>query len=323
MAHKNYFEITADDYASLGREKGKLFGEVLSRRIQSTANSGEWSRMIKQSLPYLEATKAQFPQFVEELTGYAKAARVPFDDLWLLAMEDELTHGNRCTTVVTNRGFMIAHNEDWDRGAKGDVCILRKTVAGVTTFELYYMSTLGGNSISINSHGFVQAVNTLTHIDGRIGVPRNVIARWLSETQSPDDDYTKLKKIRRASGYHHTIVDSGGKIWSIECSAERQSKSNPEPPFAHTNHFLADLGYLEDDDGREGTRERYRHVTKGMDEQMTVAELKSMMCDSSEGNNKSVFNKRTIAQVILDIDHMTAHVWLLRERDKGWQEYRL
>ena len=206
MTHTNYFEIEADTSYELGMRKGELFGEPLRETLDDLKTEKHCERPGKQAIPYRKLTEKLFPHLIEELKGYADAARVSFDDLWLLCIEDELpdSANDKCTTFVTNYGFLVAHNEDWNSVAKDEICILRQTVGDLTVFQLFYLNTLGGNSISINSHGFVHAVNTLTHTDRRVGVPRNIVARWLSETRSPESDYSKLQQMKRASGYHRT-----------------------------------------------------------------------------------------------------------------------
>ena len=95
----------------------------------------------------------------------------------------------KCTTFVINNGQKLSPIMKIGKDSKNDIYILRKTIKDTTLLELYYYNTLGGISISINSFGLVQAINTLEHIDSQIGVPRNIIARWLSETKDPEMDY--------------------------------------------------------------------------------------------------------------------------------------
>jgi hypothetical protein len=187
----------------------------------------------------------------------------------------------------------------------------------------YYLHTLGGNSISISSHGFVQAINTLTHTDRQAGIPRNVVARWLSETRSPEDDYRRLGGLRRSSGYCHSLVDAGGSIWSIECTAARQALARPRPPFVHTNHYLTELRRLEGAGDDPETRARYDFAAARVGERMSVAEIVEVLGDTSQGPRSSVFNQGTIARAVADLEHRKLRVWLRREREKGWVDYDL
>jgi hypothetical protein len=325
--HQHYYELEADSYRELGLRRGEMFGEFLRRTLNERREDRDWNETVARAQEYLAPAGAAFPQYVDELKGYAEAANAPFGELWALSLEDEVTDESyeRCTTVVTNHGALIAHNEDWDDDAEDQICVVSKRVGNLRSFELYYLNTLGGNSISINSNGYVHAINSLSHTDGQIGVPKNLVARWLSETRSPDSDYEKLTELRRASGYHHTLVSLDGRIWSIECSATEQKLLRPTPPFIHTNHFLTDLRRFE---GRRrdlvpGTRTRYETAEECLEESMDWDDVEELVSDTSEGDDDSVFNERTIARMIVDVRHMEANVWLSREENKGWLTYDL
>lgn len=325
--HTNYFEIEADNHHELGLRRGEVFGEYLRRSLKERRRDRRWSETVERAQRYLGVAIDAFPEFVAELKSYAESAKSPFEELWTLSLEDEVTEGtyDRCTTIVTNHGALVAHNEDWDDDALESICVLRRRLGKLQTFELYYLNTLGGNAISINSNGYIHAVNALSHTDRQLGVPKNLVARWFAETRSPDADFEKLTRLKRASGYHHTLVSLDGRIWSIECSATAQSMSRPDPPFVHTNHFLTDLSRFESgrDEQVPGTRSRYEAAERSVEESMTIDDVEEVVSDTSRGDSRSIFNERTIARMIVDVRRMEANVWLLREDDKGWITYDL
>jgi predicted choloylglycine hydrolase len=325
MQHDNFFSIKAQTHFDLGLRKGELFGEYLRKTLAKPTQARWWKKFVRRSQDYLAVTRQYFPQLIEEYEGYARGASVAFEDLWTLQLLDEMTDvGDHCTTVVTNNGFLLAHNEDWSADTANGICLLQRTVGDLSAFELFYMNTLGGNSISINSRGIVHAVNSLEYTDDQVGVPTNVIARWMSDTSSPDGAFATLQEVRRAGGYHHTLISASGELWSIECSARRQVLTRPSTPFVHTNHFLSDrLTNLEQARDDEGTFRRYRMASDRVGEMMSLENAQELLSDSSQGNRKSIFNARTIARVVIDVDHMTAHVWLARERRKGWLSYNV
>jgi len=324
MQHENYFSIEAKTHFELGLRKGRLFGGFLRATLGREKRSKSWRSFVRRSKSYLDVSAGHFPKLIEEYQGYAQGASVSFEDLWTLDLLDELTSddSDHCTTVVTNNGFLVAHNEDWSADAADAICLLRRTVGDRSAFELFYLNTLGGNSISINSTGIVHAVNWLEYSDRQIGVPKNVIARWLSDTDSPDDAYRSLRDVPRAGGYHHTLVNAAGEVWSIESSAKRQAIARPSTPFVHTNHYLSkSLAEVEHADDDEGTFRRYRAASEGVQETMSLENARELLSDSSAGRRRSIFNVRTIARMVLDIDHMVANVWLAREHRKGWVSY--
>jgi hypothetical protein len=321
--HQNYFEIAADTHYELGLRMGELFGSHMRKSLEEEKQYDEWCDNLEHARSYVGITAMLFPQLIEEVHGYAEGARVCFEEAWALLLEDELSEfaHDKCTTIVTNGGSLIAHNEDWEISEAESICVLRKSVGGVSVLELFYVNSLGGNAISINSHGFVHAVNSVAHKDHQFGVPRNFVARWLSETKNPENDFWTLSRLPRSSGYHHSIVSADKRLWSIECTATRQTVIHPTTPFVHTNHYVTDLSKYESEEGIRGTRTRYRCASENVRERMSLQGIQDLLDDTSEGEKKSIFNNRTIAQMIVDLERMTAYVWLRREDEEGWVAY--
>lgn len=324
--HKNYFEIKAQTTFELGRRKGELFGAFLRATLEEEKRDPLWREKVRRSRLYLEPTAKSFPSLIDEYRGYAQGANVAFEDLWTLDIDEELEQEqqDKCTTIVSNSGYLISHNEDWNADSDEAICVLRRTVANLTVLELFYQNGIGGNSISFNSHGFAQATNSVVHTDYQIGVPKKIFARMFADTDSPDATYKTLVATTRASGYQHTLVDGTGKIWSIECTAKRQLMTTPNSPFVHTNHYIAEsLASLDASNNRQGTRNRFADATNYARDLASVAAARTVLSNTSQGPSRSIFNKRTIARVVLDLDHRQAHIWLRREQQAGWITYPL
>lgn len=323
--HENFFTFAAEDNYELGCMMGAEFSDPARRIFLSRSREATWETEKSKAAKYLAPTRAHFPYHVRELEGYAKGANMDFSDLWTLSLEDEAQEesSDRCTTVITNGGKLICHNEDWDKGSENSLCIVRKEIVDLSILELYYFNTLGGNSISINSNGFITAVNSLSAADARTGIPRNVIARIISETRDPDADIEKFKNIPRASGDNYNIIHREGKIWNIESTAERLQANNPASPFAHTNHYLTELKAYEVDDGSQGTFERLAFARAKIHPRMSIKEVEEFSADESKGPKMSIMNERTIAKMIIDLESSVARIWLGREADKKWIDYDL
>ena len=321
MVHKNYYRVEAKTNYELGLRLGKIFKSAANSRVSKQRGKPSWKRMVEASKKYLKITKHYFPQYIEELEGYAKGAGVNLYELWVLNMENP--NIDKCTTIVTNQGLLVSHNEDWGVGQEETISILQKTIGKLTIFELYYHNTLGGCSVSVNSYGYLQGINTLTHPEAQIGIPRNVVARFLSETDNPERDYQKLKTLPRELGYNHVIVNSQGKIWDIESTEKEAILLKPSSPFVHTNHFLSKLKTYERDDNLTGTFDRYRKAKELVKPWMTETELMGLVSDTSEGKKVSIFNERTIGRMIVNFKERKAKVWLKREENLGWVDYEL
>jgi len=323
--HKNFYTIEAKNNFELGLLMGEKFGDFAQVTIAESKKEGSWTIKTERAKKYLNVTKQHFPHYIEELQGYAKGANTEFLDVWTVSLEDEVHQGltDKCTTIITNNGKLISHNEDWDKDSEDSVCLLLKKIGDLSLFELYYFNTLGGNSISINSHGFALSVNTLVHSDKKLGVPRNVIARWLSETKNPEEDFRKLENMPRSLGFNLNIINKEGKIWNIEYNSVGAVLVKPLAPYVHTNHYLSELKSYEMNNNSGGTFDRYEVANSKVKNQMTVLELIDLTNDKSRGNIISIMNERTIAKMTVDLNALTAKVWLRREMDKGLVEYDL
>ncbi len=288
------------------------------------AKTKNWTSRYATSQKILAITQLHFPQYIEEMQGYAAGAKVDFYDLWVLSIESdaEINRASaKCTNVITNSGKLIGHNEDaLEPGMADTVCVVKKTIKDLTTLEICYYNTLGGNSVGISSYGYIHALNTLLFTDNQIGIPKNVIARYLLDSQNPDEAIRTILALPRASGYNHNIVSRNGQIWNLELTANDGIVTHPQLPFVHTNHCLNLPSDFNDD---HGTISRLEFARQHVQDRMSVDQLQQLQEDVSQGPNNSVFNERTIGKIIVDFTAMTAYIWLLREKQLGWVSYPL
>lgn len=325
MQHKNYYIIEAKDNYDLGLKKGEIFGEYARKTLEQRKKEKNWHKKVELAHTEFALTKKHFPQYIAELEGYAKASNIPLSEFWMLGLEDDFDHiDEKCSTVVTNNGSLISHNEDWEKNTEDKICLLKKTVGDLTTLEFFYINTLGGASVCINSFGYVMTINTLSSTDSQIGIPRNVIARWLSETKDIEQDFKKLKKLKTANGYNHIFMNTHNQVWDLEATATKAVFMKPEIPYVHTNHYLSkELEPYEDHADPGSTYSRYESACALVKPQMTMDQLIDLTSDTSKGNDLSLFNERTIGRFVVDMRTRIAKVWLKREETAGWIEYPL
>jgi len=317
---KYYHEFKAKNNYELGLQLGRAFKKEALERIARYHKQSFWQKRLIASLPLLHESKKIFPQYIAELKGYAKSAGINFFEFWTMSLEDELDWIEHCTSVITNKGRIVAHNEDFDHGTENSICLLKKTIGDLTIFELFYYNTLGGNAASMNSHGVIQLVNTLKQTDRQIGVPKNIIGRWMSESRDPKEDFQKLKKIRRSSGYSFIFVKNNFGIIDLECTAKKQLLRVPALPHVHTNHYMSKLKKYERYTGKS-SYERYAFAKKNAKKNMTIKSVMNLMNDSTLGFDESVMNENTIGKMICDFEKNDIYVWLLREASKGFIKF--
>lgn len=317
---RHYYEFKAKNNYELGLQLGRTFKKEAQERIRRYQKQSFWTKRVSASLPLLHASKKIFPQYIAELKGYAKATGINFFEFWTMSLEDELDWIEHCTSAITNRGRLIAHNEDFDRGTENSLCVIKKTIGDLTILELFYYNTLGGNSASINSHGVIQLVNTLKQTDNQVGIPKNIIGRWMSESRDPQADFQKLKKIQRSSGYNFIYVKNNFGIINIECTAKKQFLSVPHLPYIHTNHYITKLKKYERYHGRS-SYQRYEFAKQYAKKNMDVKNIMDLMNDSTLGFDESIMNENTIGKMIFDREKNDIYIWLLREATRGFVKF--
>lgn len=258
---------------------------------------------------------------MDELRGYASGAQVNFIDLFALSLEDELDliSSEHCTSIVAGKGTLIGHNEDWDEHSENRICIVQKTIQGVTILELYYHNTLGGNAVSINSYGFISMVNSLPCRRLAPGISKNFIARFLSETKDPSTDSKRISEIPRMSPYSITLVRNAGEIINIEFDNERVTIEKPNAPFIHTNHFLFQEN-LCTPDPTSTTFHRFDTASKNIRNVHSIETLEKLT-GTQVGGDFDIFNPRTLARVLIDTEKKQVNIWLRREAKKGFVTY--
>jgi hypothetical protein len=321
--HTNFFSVVAANNYDLGRQLGQLFAAQAHHR-QTEYDAEVWHLRRQRAMSLLSISEQYFPQYIEELHGYADGAQMEFTDLWTLSVEADADPDHKdvahCTNIATNQGMLIGHNEDAETTHEAEsIGILEKTIGDLTTLEVFYFNTLGGNSTGINSHGYIQTVNTLFYTDRGFGIPRNVQARFLADTSDPQQDLPRLAALPRSTGYNHNLISPSGEMWNAEFTNDTAQISQPTLPFVHSNHCLQTSSPVRTDD--YGTLSRLKFAQAQSRPDMSEDEMKNILSDTSLGTNCSIHNERTIAQVVFNQIEKKVSIWLKREAHLGWVSY--
>jgi hypothetical protein len=307
--------FTAKDHAELGEQLGEHFRTPIREKIARERHP-DWDREVRQAMRSWTVTARRFPSFAREIRSYARAAGIRGQDLWAVGLEIGMD-ADRCTTMVTNGGTLAGHVEDFDPGTAQDLFLIRRTVGTGTVLDLQYFYTLGGNAASVNAHGWCQLVNTLHGPTASRGVPRNVIARWLSETSDPERDARRLARLPRLDGYSHTFVHASGRTLNLEVTPGAHVLAPHRAPYAHANHYLSRL--RDEEAFLSGSSSRRLEVARRrLKPRMSVAGLKRVMDDRSHGRTDSIMNEDTIAKLIVDFARREARVWFKADARRGF-----
>lgn len=322
-------EVNADSHYEAGRQLGIKTKELQQMFFARFIPECPWDVLIAKSLPFLAITEQIFPQFVLELRGLAEGIGVPFERVWAIQCRDEvlgLLKNEKCSSVFirTDTGWLVGHNEDdfWNGFSKEEVrqlyFIVHKTIAGSSIFYLGFPSMVGGETVSLHSSGVIQTINTLHHINIQIGVPRNIIARALSEMRSLDTIQTTLSQTKRASGYCHTfLIDNT--LSCIESTEASYELIDTGDRFVHTNHYLGSLSRFEEseDEGHAITLGRCSNIRQKIHAVQTVDDLKEVLHAKTDSEN-SIYRDGefsiTMVSVIIEVSTGTLYI---SNRNKG------
>jgi len=233
-------------------------------RAETRAEYGAgWETLLRQSAPFQNATRQQLPRVFAEMRGVADGAQIPFDDLFLMSVEELLyaevqangldaLYGARekskgCSDLVaappaTRDGHVwLAHNNDLDARAREQLTLTRFCV---TDEPEILAVTVGGWFISIgmNNAGLALTGNQLNANDSRVGAPRLLVVRDILAQRTLDAALNVALLPERASSYNNIISSRDGRIVNVEGSATAAALTWSHErggALAHTNHYLA------------------------------------------------------------------------------------
>jgi len=201
--------------------------------------------------PYLgelEAAARRFaPAHVAEIEGLAEGAEWSFAEAFVWNAKGDLRAagappGHGCTTLIAVEDDvrLIAHNEDGAPAHRDDGFMVRcRPDAGLAFTSFAYPGLICGNSFAVNERGLVQTLNNVRGLDGRPGVPRQLVARAILDCAGLDAALALLEGWPRASGYHHGLAQAGdARLLAVEAPASGTAVRRVADRHAHANHLI-------------------------------------------------------------------------------------
>ena len=196
----------------------------------------------KLSLPL---SREFYPEFVEEIEGYADGTGMEFDLVYAMLCDQPVGGGKGCTDITVNAQWtkddvvFAAHNEDVEPYHSSDVCLVRVTpkdepgFIGVCYGGLY--PTVGMNASGISLTG-----NALVPNDTRTGIPKVFPVRKVLKAKGIYDALTWSMPPARGHSYNNIVCDTNGEMYSMEGSATTfDALYGHDGYLVHTNHYLS------------------------------------------------------------------------------------
>jgi len=216
------------------------------RRESWKASNISSEKQISHAKKYLPYAEDFFPQFLDEIRGYADAGGFKFEEAfaWFCSWPP-LQGAIGCTDIavngeVTADGTVYAvHNEDWSPEEEKHVIVVRIKPDDEPGFIALSYGGLWVNS-GVNAAGVSLSGNALTQNDTRIGVPQDFAVRKVLASKTIGDAMKAAVPENRASSYNNIICDENGEIYSMEGSGTDFDALYAEGGYlAHTNHYLS------------------------------------------------------------------------------------
>lgn len=287
-----FFEVKGN-YHQVGEFLGLTFRqniqEAIAKRKKDIKN---YASYLPKSLECLNITRKYFPSLIVESEAIAKAANVSLIDFFFVNNREvydeaeewdkkQAVNPDHCTVVAGfDKGkLVIGHNEDWSKEAQNELYILKATIGETTFIGLNYTVAVAGLSASMNNHGLVQCVNDIYQTN-KIGIPKNYVARAVLETKTLDEAENLIKSISRASGFNHVLAQ-GEEIRNIEIAEDSIGIQKViSKPYVHTNHYLTEELKLLEKFHTKSSEERYTRANDLLTDNMTEADVKSILSDT-------------------------------------------
>ncbi|MBI4670244.1 MAG: hypothetical protein HY741_01070 [Chloroflexi bacterium] len=229
-----------------------------------------WQQLLRASAPFVAATQQRLPNVLEEMRGVAAGAEIPFDDLFLMSVEEllyeevrglevrnwKLEVGDTRSSPALPTPSPVTRHPSPPKGCSdlaaappatrdGHVWLAHNNDLGASSRAHLFVTrfrvtgepeilavTVGGWFISIgmNHAGVSLTGNQLNANDSRAGVPRLLIVRDILAQTNLDDALASALMPERASSYNNIIGSQDRRIVNAEGSATAAAVT-----WAHTD----------------------------------------------------------------------------------------
>ena len=237
----------------VGEQLGTRFADLARRAVEIFKKELTWERGAtmdgakRYGAKVRPRIEAWFPDFIEEMRGYAAGSRVPFDVLMAQWSGYSPSAGLKgCTDVAVgpeqsaDGHVLVAHNEDYTPDYDGIVVPVHVAVEGKPAFfAMSYQGlfpTMGFNDAGISLTG-----NAVSPNDVRVGIPKMFPPRRVLESSTLKEAFEAALPVDRASSFNNIVCSKEGELYSLEGSATAfEALYGKEGWLVHTNHYLGE-----------------------------------------------------------------------------------
>jgi isopenicillin-N N-acyltransferase-like protein len=286
---------------------------------------------VERAKLYLPHAEEFYPEFVDEIKGYAEGAKQTFDEMFALCCHELLFPAafRGCTDIVVNGDItedgrvLAGHNEDWSNDQLETVVLLRGKPSGKPEFICTSYAGLLPSS-GMNSAGISLTGNALSQNDMRIGIPKVFPVRKVLDAKRIGDALTSAMPANRASSYNNIVTDKNGEMYNLEGSATDCAwLYGIDGYLVHTNHYTAEKmrGFELEPDSMATSIFRYNRALRLIERQLGTVTVDSLtdifrdhvnkpgsICRHMDPGIHRLDGSETIFSVVYDLTNLEAHI---------------
>jgi len=189
-------------------------------------------------------SEKSFPQYMEELKGYAEGSGIEFRDIFIHNYKHLPREDNCSTGVFTfENNTLIAHNEDAHPiMGKNAYFLYEELEIGTSFFAYSYPGILPGMSFGFNSHGIFFCCNSLPDPTKSVGISRIFLARNMFEQKTIEDAlFAAQRYTPRSGGANYNISSLKTNVAvNLETTGNASYRTDITDRFFHTNHYISE-----------------------------------------------------------------------------------
>ncbi|MFX1593114.1 MAG: C45 family autoproteolytic acyltransferase/hydrolase, partial [Promethearchaeota archaeon] len=185
-----------------------------------------------------------FPQYMEELRGYAEGAGIKFHDIFIHNYS-HMPRADNCSTGIFKfkNKTLIAHNEDASPSLGENAYFLFEKLKNGPSFLAYsYPGILPGRAFGFNSNGIFFCCNALPDPTKSVGLSRIFFERNIFEQKTIKSSLLAAQRYTpRSGGASYNIVSSKkNTAVNLETTGNASYRTDIVDRFFHTNHYISE-----------------------------------------------------------------------------------
>lgn len=261
-----------------------------------------------------QLSEKYFPQYMEELKGYAEGSGIEFHDIFIHNCY-HMPRAENCSTGIFKfeEKTLIAHNEDWFPILGENAYFLYEELKNGPSFFVYsYPGILPGMSFGFNSHGIFFCCNGLPDPTKSIGISRIFFGRNMFEQKTIEDALLAAQRYSpRSGGANYNIVSMKTNLAvNLETTGNDAYRTDITDRFFHTNHYISE-GFglknypssgLKTIERLEGGLKLLHEVKKDANGLLRILSDDSVFLTLSETDNQEKTNCTALVEIIKDKD---------------------